>query len=459
MLKRAANLIFISSLLFSSLPVFSNESENKRKETHTDLTNIVSVQKISDLGVEVIQLKNGMKVVLKESDFDDEIAIRLTAMGGFSSLPCTQRASGELSASVALRSGLGNYTFDQLQAFLYQHSIDFNVVINPFSRVIEGSTIPEEVETLFTLINLCFAKHDFSLYSYRKIIGKEKIKIENRSKDISRCFEDVCLCFNSQCFPPLMPLTMNDLEKANFHIAEQFFNRCVADPSHFVCVIVGPFDPENIRPLVAKHLAAIPKNPQPPIETRHPLPLMSKERKTKIIDHFHRSTSMTKLTIPIQVAIDQRNIGPIESIVKLIGMRLRDTVENRLNESLEIQVKLEFPLGPSLQMSWLTIEYLCDPPLVKPVCEVILSELKCLQNRGVETEELVTLKQRLLLDGPLSSRDNDFWATILSNYFLRHWDPGNILNNHHRLLEKEQIKRHLDTLYSLDQYRIVSTQP
>lgn len=441
--------------------VNGEELESKAMVEHLDDDGIDAIQKIPELNIVVFHLHNGMKVCVKSTDFDDEVSLRLSALGGFSFLPSSERASGELAPEIAFRSGLGDFRFDQLNVHLYEHSVEFNSTIQPFCRVIEGTSFPEELETLFNLVHWQFTKHKFSDKPFQQVLRNNKEKLKQRYKDNSRSFEDTYMSFNMQNYFPLRPLTSKDIDKVDFQTARSFYDNCFGDPSNFVCVIVGQCKMEKVRALIAKYLASIPPRKDLEIPQLPRLPILSKGVKTKIVRKYNREQSITRLTFPINEIITEKNIDVIEAVAKLMRMRLQNEIIERTKGPIEINVALEFPLYPSLELPWLRIEYISDPKLVTPIGQMILSEVKRMQRDRVTAAEIAFLRKNFQENDRLWQKDNNYWVMILSNYLLWDWDPRGIKEKHESesCFDPEIMKVILRNYISLDNYTIVSGQP
>src|SRR5690606_31058255 len=134
----------------------------------------------------------------------------------------------------------------QFFAALYENNVDFDTTVQPFSRNMEATAEPEQLDFLLGLINKCFTNRKFTEQAFDKVIEKEKLKLKSRGKDSTKNFNEQFLAFNTQDFAPLRPFTENDLNIADFQVAKDFFERAFSDPSEFVVVIVGPFEQKTV---------------------------------------------------------------------------------------------------------------------------------------------------------------------------------------------------------------------
>src|ERR1700733_2308879 len=114
-----------------------------------------------------LRLENGIEVILKANASEpNEVMLSATAVGGYASFPKELRASAELAPAIAWESGFSNVTPDQLSAYLYRHSIEINITNEPFRRLIQATTIRDELSNLLKLLKRYFTESQFHLTSY-----------------------------------------------------------------------------------------------------------------------------------------------------------------------------------------------------------------------------------------------------------------------------------------------------
>jgi len=451
--------LFVLGIAFS---VNADEVISAKSTGLVDGEFIVKREDIPEVDLVVLHLKNGMKVCLKRTESDDEMVVRLTAAGGYTSLPDSQRASAQYASQIAIHSGVGNYHFDQLYALLYDHSIEFNSEVQAFSRYVEGTAFMGEVDILMNLINLFFTQHHFTEHSFRKVMEKSKEKISHRNKRLHRNFEDTYMDFNTPNNSAFRVVTEKDIKQADYRVSKDFFDNGFSDPSEFACVIAGSFDMEKMVALVKKYLATIPVVEDHKTVCKIPdFPEPAKGIKTKIVQNHYASTdSITVLTFPVGVDITDENFISVENIAGLLYIRLKKVLRERYGmDCVAINVSTEYPLYPCLTSPWIKIQYITDQKFVSPMGQTILSELKKMKSDFVTKEEIAIMNRKYRKAQRLHEKDNYYWLMVLSNYVMWKWDPTDLPSDLKPLAEDDKIKKGLQTYFSLDNFTIISSQP
>lgn len=417
---------------------------------------------IPELALTEMTLSNGMRVCLKATDFDDdEILVRLTSPGGFSLINPNKRASAELAASVALESGFGNLSADEVCVLLDDESVDFAMVVNAFDRTIDGVCDKSNLECFLKTVNLAFVKSNYTEEAFNTVIAREKESIRKRSLDFDTTFEDTFLGINTENLPALKPLSLGDLDRADFATSKKFYDLRFIDPSEFVCVIVGPFDIAKAKVLVEKYLSSIPPLKEkseldkyfvgafPPGITKKKIPMLKK------------GESLARLTLPIVVSLNEQKIQSLETACQVIEGRLRKVIRSQTNTTQAIDVAYELPLFPYLELSWITIQFRGDPSMINTLAKTILTEVESLQKNGASSSEIADAKTQQTQSDDYWLRDNGYWLATLTNYYMLKWDPKYIVKDMEKgeALKPDVINNVIKTYFPLNNYTLIFTQP
>lgn len=429
----------------------------------TDETNhILSENHIKELGVTEWTLKNGMKVIVKPTDFEsDEVFIRFTAPGGLTSLSPEDFAPADLAAQMAWESGLGHWNSDQVSVFLYEHSLEVQVKIQPYSRIIEGTADEDGIETYLELVNLYFSNRKFTKEGFDTVIAQTKETLKKKRSDFDATFEEAVRAANTK--DVLMPyhIHLEDLEKINFNRAKKLYEMAYSNPGDFICVMVGNLDPEELKPLVNRYLGALPTKGKSewPVFKRNLV--FADGVIQKVVPIHTRADSLTRVTLPIMVKPTQENIRKIELLAQMIEGRLRNLFREKMKTSHGIDVGYEFPCYPLVQLPWMTIQYRCESHKVMILNEIILNEINLIVDKGPTEAEIKDALSQQSRSDEFWLKDNYFWVATLSNYYMWGWNPKEMLKPIENSPEftpaavKDLMKQFLNT----KSYSVISTQP
>lgn len=415
-----------------------------------------SEKEFANVEVTEIILKNGMRVYLKPTNFEeDEILIQLTAPGGFSIYGTQNRASAEIADTVALDSGFGAYNGDQLHALLYDYSFEFAPQIRPFSRIIEGTAGEESIELFLKLVNQLFTAPHFERSVFSKVVLDTKQIIRSRSYNAMLEFESTHTCLNTDGLSPLRPLTLADMEKANFEQSRNIFKKSYDNPGEFVCVIVGNFEVEKIKGLIKTYLASIPETTTKSEEPSPLIPPFPKGITTKVsLPDPHKET-LVRMTFPIQEDLNEENMHDLDLATQLLSSRLRSTIKKAIGDSCGIDVGYEMPLHPSPKPVWLVIKFTANQKRTTDIKKIILDEFTHLQSHELPAHEIHSIWKEQKAADALWMIENAYWLGTLTNYAMWGWSPAHLHKIEYHSSPKH-IRKVFNSFFNRKNYTLIS---
>lgn len=413
-------IIFLFCAL--TLPIFSQESTEKPLVPEQESE--VKIQKYPPLQMEELTLKNGLRVILKQTDDNSDICMRLTALGGYNSANLEDRASAELAAPLVIESGLGDLCADKLSAFLYDHSIEFNLKIEPFMRGIDLSLPEESLDASLGLIKKVFISPKFCPEAFNILLAKKKTELSTKVEEVS--LDHILNLVSQQEKLSLHSLKIEDLAKADFSKAKQFFCASFSNPADFVCVIAGDIDMENTKNLCIQNFSILSATNN---DQKFSFPKYNNSSKKVVLKTQNlpnSKESLVRLAFPLQINLDPIKMEQLELICQIAETRLRNVVKRHSYDAKGVDVWYELPLYPSLEHCWLTIQFHVGNNYINPSIDLVVEELKNISKKGFNNEEInlaATIKRQSL---KLWEHDNDYWIVLLSNHYLWGWSSDGI---------------------------------
>lgn len=161
---------------------------------------------IKSLDMHEMYLANGIRVLMKKTDFkNDEILLTSFSLGGTSHLGRDEYVPGRISASIINESGFGEFNKIALEKKLAGKIVGVSPYIGSVKEGISGSSTPEDIETMFQLIHLVFTapRRDSTAY----LALKERINgfVLNRSASPNVAFRDTISAVMSRHHPRYRP--------------------------------------------------------------------------------------------------------------------------------------------------------------------------------------------------------------------------------------------------------------
>lgn len=405
-------------------------------------------------------LKNGMRVWVKPTDFEsEEVSIRLIAEGGFASLPEEQRYAGELAPAAVLESGFGDMDGDQLSALFYENSIEFSARVQPFSHLIEATLHSDSLEQALQICALYFTKQQMNEEGFKEVVKQTKEGLVYHLEEGRSVYEDAFRVLNTQDYSPIRPLKPKHLDTARFEVARDFLEASLADPSRFVCIVLGDFDAAKLMPLLEKTLGSIPKKDSKVPLAQVTLPNFPKEVIHKVVSFYGRPDSIGRITFPLNQALEESHAHAMDIGVQALELRLRQVMQDRFEGShCCVNVTYELPLYPLQGSPWIVVQYRSEPRKTAQVKDVLVTAFKQYQENGPTPGEVEKVEAKIHRNQEYWLTDNDYWLGVMTNFAIWNWDPKGIVAAEETAPTAEKVKQVFQGYVGKDRHTWIYSQ-
>lgn len=220
---------------------------------------IMAETRDSGLNLTTLILSNGIKVIIKPTDFkDNEILFTAFAPGGTSLYPDADFQSASAAGSIIPSFGAGNYGPGQMDKYLSGKQLGLKPYIGERSQGFSGGAAPKDLEAALQLVYAYFTEPRKDEKLFAGMIARTKAGLANRAGDPNSVFQDTISAvlggYNvRRTGPSLEKLGQVDLGRSYAIYRERF-----ADASGFTFIFTGNVDMVQIKPLLEKYLGALP---------------------------------------------------------------------------------------------------------------------------------------------------------------------------------------------------------
>ncbi|MEO6877472.1 MAG: insulinase family protein, partial [Gemmatimonadaceae bacterium] len=220
---------------------------------------IVSTHGIPTAGATEWTLSNGVRVIVKPTDFKaDEVLFSATSLGGTSLAPNADFMSAGLASQIVGLGGLGNFNAIDLRKKLTGKVASASAAIGETTEGLSGRASPKDLETMFQLIYLDFTAPRLDTSAFQAFKNQVGPFLANRGSDPDQVFADTVSWTMAQHNVRARPLSPATFAEVNPQKAFEFYKNRFADASDFTFVFVGNVDTVALKPLVEKYLGGLP---------------------------------------------------------------------------------------------------------------------------------------------------------------------------------------------------------
>jgi len=418
---------------------------------------IVAERTRPELGVTEWLLGNGVRVVLKPTDFqNDEILLQAFSPGGHSLVSDADFYSASHAAQLIDASGVGEFGPVELKKALSGKLVGVTPFISELEEGFGGSVAPADLETAFELAYLAVTapRTDGDIFAAWHEQMREYI--QNRGLNPETVFGDAYTqrLFNNH--PRRQPPTLPTLEKVSLASALSTYKARFKKFTDATFVFTGNFSVETIRPLAEKYLGGLPGSAvrlPKKAALNAPLPWRALEKWKDVgapivggvqsleVRRGVEPKSMVNLTFSGEARWSPELAHSAESLAEALSIRLREVVREDLSGSYGVSVHGTVISRPRERYRF-DISFGCAPGNVESLTKAVWDEIARVKKDGFSEEVMTKIKTTQTREHEVSLKQNGFWLEGLAEAYRFDRDPAEILNAPKRIaaLSSERLR-------------------
>lgn len=379
---------------------------------------VVRETTFSEIDVTEWRLANGVRVLLKPTDFkEDELLFTAYSPGGTSLAADSLFIPAATAASVVQGGGAGNFNSIQLQKVLAGKLANVRAYIGTHEEGLSGGASPRDAETLFQLIYLRFTKPRKDSIAFFALRSRIKDLLKNRGSNPEAAFEDTLQVTLAQYHPRARPISSAYFDAMDLERSYAFYKDRFADASDFTFIFVGNFVPDSLQPLVETYLGGLPSlNRQEgwrDVGMRPPRGVIEK--------HVIRGTepkALTRIVFTGPFEWNRWNRYVLRSMIEILRIRLREALREDLGGTYGVNVLVTTAREPEPGYR-IEIGFGCDPARLTELTFVAFEEMRGLQEDGPQAENVQKVKEIQRREYETALRSNRAWLQWLE-FYSRH---------------------------------------
>jgi zinc protease len=402
---------------------------------------IMERHRYPELGVSEYVLNNGVKVVLKPTEFkNDEILMAAFSPGGHSLVTDSLFIPAVTATPLIAASGVGEFGVVELEKKLAGKVVKVRCAINDITESLSGSATPRDFETMLQLIYLYFTTPRKDSIAFVSYVKKLRSALENRAADPFAVFSDSLRATVTQNHFRARPLNLKMIPALNLEKSFQVFKERFADASDFTFFFVGNLDTLRAPQLIARYLGALPNLKRQErwvdVGIYPPQGVIN-----KAIQKGIEPQSYVELRFTGDFEWSRQNRYALAALAELLRLRLREQVREEKGGTYGVRVSQSNQQYPHPEYS-LNISWGCAPERVEELIRVVMTEVEKLHTELATEDEIRKIKETHLRTYETNLKENRYWLDILNFYYFNGEDPRLILQYPElvRTLSAEQLR-------------------
>ncbi|MFZ4413338.1 MAG: M16 family metallopeptidase [Bacteroidales bacterium] len=379
---------------------------------------VVAKTENKEVGFTELTLANGIKVVLKPTDFkNDEILVSAYSPGGHSLYPDQDFISANFSSEIVDQSGIGNFDNVQLEKKLKGKVVQISPYISDIKEGFTGSSTPKDFETLLQLTYLYFKSPRKDTAAFNTFTSQMKNQLKFIKANPQYAFYDTLYKSSYPGAKRMMIIpSEQQINQIKLDRAFQIYQDRFADASDFKFFFVGNFDVDSITPMIVKYLGSLPITNRK--ENWKDVSAEFAKGVTEI--KFHKGTEkqgMVGLLMSGNIEWNDKNKIDIALLQEIVDIKLVEVIREKLSGVYSPQAMINMEHYPKAEYN-IMVMFGCAPKSADKLTKAVFGIMKDLLKKGPSQLDFDKAKEAVTRERETNLKKNNYWLhKIEAAYF------------------------------------------
>lgn len=394
---------------------------------------IVSEKLNSAIGVTELTLGNGVRVLLKPTDFkNDQVLMGSTRFGGQSLFGDADIYNARYASAVVGSMGLKDLAPLDLQKVLAGKTVNVGASLGELSEGFGGSASSADVEAMLQLVYLYFndVRKDAGLY--QSFIGKQQDLAKNSMAQPEAVFYDAIqhAMFGDNPRVDGVPRAA-DFDKVGLDRSLDIFRQRFSSARGMTFIFAGSFELDKIKPLIASYLGTLPVGDVP-----HAYRDVGMRPVTGVVKKEIYMGSEPKSTISItfngEVAYSDEQKLTLQALGEVLNLKVIEVLREKMSMIYGGGFETSMGQHPYGHYS-VALNLPTGPENVDKVIAAAFAEINKMKTDGPSAADLEKVKLNWITRQQKSLRENRYWMSQLMGSVTQGRDPAHILRYEQRV--------------------------
>ncbi len=379
---------------------------------------ITKTEKDETLGASVWTLQNGMKVVLKSTDFkDDQIVMTGTSAGGYSQYAAQDPINAKMMSGIITLGGVGNFSATNLTKALAGKTASARPSVQLTTQDFNGSSSIKDFETMLQLVYLYFTAPRSDDDAFKSYIQRLETQLKNQEAEPMVAFGDAITKALYADNPLTKRLKTEDLANIDYKRIMEMYAERFGNPGSFVFTFVGNIDEEKVKPVIEQYLASLPGKAEKGDFVKVPMNF----QKGVSENIFQRQMQNPKASVFIassgNIERSQKNQILMSIFDQILDIVYTEKVREDEGGTYGVHTQggiSRYPEGQTI----LQIIYDTDPAKMESLNTIIQRELQSIADNGPRAEDFGKVIEYMNKSYSENLRENNYWKNVLDTKYF-----------------------------------------
>ena len=422
---------------------------------------VKSRREITEIGVTVLTLSNGVEVWLKPTNFrNDQITFTSYARGGLSLASPEDYFNATLATSLVGLSGIGGFTPVDLNKLLAGKIAGVSPSVSTYTHGMGGGTTPRDIETTLQLLYLQFTAPNRDPAAFNLLRQRLEATLANQAQNPGSVFGERVRCVTTTNHYTCRQLKVEDIPTLNADRMYAFYQQLYANAADFTFFVVGSFKVEEMVPLLEKYVASLPSQGSSTAKLND-LKLQFPEKPVREqVYKGQEPRSQTVMSFFADTKLEEFETHRLQAATTVVENRLRDILREQLGGTYSVGVGYS-NTAPVPGYGTTSVQFGSSPENVEKLQAAVMAELDKLRKEGPTAADVQAAKEAEKNSIQEGLRENSYWQGSLQAMHVLGRDPLGILRRIERAdsLNQENIHAAIRKYFPAERSTIVTLWP
>lgn len=393
---------------------------------------VTSVVELTEVGAKEYTLSNGIKVILKQTNFkNDEIVFKAISKGGMSLHPVKDLPSLHFATQFVDRAGIGELNFSSLEKKMKGKKVGLTPSIGFESEGFDGSSTPKDLEFFFQYLNAFFTNPRFDPSVKELVITEtlEQLKMV-KAMPMYRFIGELLSVMTQDDPYELNMLSMSEdyINQAEYEKAFELYKERFANPADFTFSFVGNFNEAEMIKYLELYLGSLKTSSQRENFNAKANKGFPKKSVRKNIYAGTEQQSYVGIALSSPIPYSAENTMIVNQISEALQIELIEVIREEMSGVYSPMLQMQASKYPESQYAAF-IMFGCSPDNTDLLSKAVMDILKEFQKKGPKAETLQKVKEQMIKGRQSAMEKNSFWLSYISNRTFSD-DLLNTINNY-----------------------------
>ena len=365
-------------------------------------------------GFTQLTLSNGMQVYVRPSTLSaNTIQLKMKADGGTSNCGLEDINNIQMISSAVSEAGVGPWDATTLRKKLSGKSVRVQTSVTGRSQSITGGASIKDAETMMQLAYLYFTSPRHDPAAFESLRSRTHSFLNNRNASPRVDYNDSVTAILYGHHPRLEPMNQQRLAKVDYDRMMQIYKQQFSNAADFQTVIIGNMSIDELRPLICKYLASLPRTDAPKAKVNEDnLPKYQLGDKT-VTFRKQMATPLANVSIfyLADIEFSPKNDLVLDFLKRVLSIAYTDSVREEKGGTYGVSVdfSLESDEHPN---ATLRISYNADPSRYEELNPIVYEQLRIIAEQGPQPASMEKVRQYLLKQYDQVCITNDYWTYV-----------------------------------------------